>query len=398
MASTRRLNSWLGGFHKYTEHMGVPQLFRKWAGVSAVSGALERRCVLHTVKGELSPNLFVLLVAPPGVGKSVIIGVVFNFWTRVAGLAVAPSSTTRAGLIDFMVDARRVDVSGPLPKIYHSVLCASSEFGNLVPQYDNAWLNILNDIYDCGPLFSDMTRKYGEVKLEHPHMVILAGTQPKYLDNLLPDAAFGMGFTSRLVMVYAGSTKYVSLFSNVKKNPMLDKYLLEDLTTISTLHGEFFLTPEAERLWEELAVSKFAPVPEHSKLQHYASRREVLMMKLMMVNSASERDDLRITEEHIEKSLALVHETEKVMPQIFQEMVTKGYADANEEVLSYITQNWRENGKKPMQETQIMRFLMGKVPNNQIKATIDLLVQSGALKMQLNASNPPYKTYTPVKT
>lgn len=393
MTSPRRIGSWIAGFTDYTKHMGVPKLWRKWAALTAVSGALERRCTLKTAKGRLCPNMFVLLVSPPGAGKSVIINVVFDLWGRVEGLNVAPSSTTRAGLIDFMVDSRRVDITSGLPVIYHSVLCASPEFGNLVPIYDNAWLNILNDLYDCGKIFSDMTRKYGEIRIEHPHLAILAGTQPKYLDNLLPDAAFGMGFTSRLIMVYSGEGTYTSLFSNVVKSTQLKGYLVEDLGAISKLQGEFFLTPEAKDLWERLAEGAFSPRPLHSKLSHYASRRPAHLLKLMMCFSAAERSDLKITELHLEASLNLLLETEVVMPQIFQEMATKGYADANEEVLTHIRKTYLENGKKPLLETGLFRFLSGKVPNNQIKATLELLVQSGQLKVHVS---PAGKGYSPI--
>lgn len=395
----RRLKSWLVGFTKYTEPTGIPLLWRQWAALSAVSGALERRCTLRTVLGELAPNMYVLLVSPPGIGKSVVIGVVFDFWRRVPGLHLAPSSTTRAGLIDFMVDARAVDVSRQLPMVYHSVLCASPEFGNLVPQYDNAWLNILNDLYDCGPVFSDRTRKYGDITIEHPHLSILAGTQPKYLENLLPDAAFGMGFTSRLIMVYADTAKHVSLFSGVKKSKQLDEFLLEDLQSIAKLKGEFFLTPEAEDLFDVLDKEGFQPKPLHSKLQQYSARRRAHILKLMMCFSASERDDLKITEEHVQKSVDLLLETEKPMADIFQVMVTKNYADANEEALSYVYRAWMTNGKKPMQETALVKYLIGKVPNNQIRATIELMVQSGQLKLDINRTGGlPFKTYTPLRS
>lgn len=393
MPSPRKLKSWLTGFISYTQHMGVPLLWRKWAALTTVSGALERRCVLRTAKGALAPNMFVLLVSPPGVGKSVIINEVFSFWQKVPDLRLAPSSTTRAGLIDFMVDARKVDVGGEVPVVYHSVLCASPEFGNLVPQYDNAWLNILNDLYDCGTLFSDVTRKYGEIRIEHPHLCIIAGTQPKYLDNLLPDAAFGMGFTSRLLMVYSPGGSYTSLFSNVQKPAQVHDYLVEDLKVVGKMKGEFYLTPEAIELWEALARDNFKPVPEHSKLQHYVSRRPAHLLKTMMCLSAAERDDFRITEDHLEAAVRLLHETETAMTQIFSEMVSKGYADANEETLAHVRETFRLNGGKALQETALIRFLVGKVPNNQIKQTIDLLTQSGQLK--LHVLNGGIRAYSP---
>lgn len=394
--ANRRLQSWINGFQEYARHMGLPALFKQWAAVSAVSGALERRCTLTTTLGPLAPNLFVVLVSPPGVGKSVIIKNVSNFWSKTKGLVVAPSSMTRAGLIKFMLDTKKVETEDNTLRVTHSVLCASSEFGNLVPAYENAWLNTLNDIYDCGEYFSDMTRQHGELRLEHPHMVILAGTQPKYLDNLLPETAFGMGFTSRIIMVYAGEKKYTSLFDRVERSGKLEEWLTEDMASIALLRGDFYLSPEAKDHWDSLAPQGFQPIPTHSKLQHYNARREAHMLKLMMCFSAAERNDLKITPSHIDSALKLLLETEIQMPQIFQEMVTKGYADANEEVWSYAMQTWMTNGRKAIPESAMIKFMVGKVPNNQIKQTLDLMTQSGSLKAQtVIIGGLSQKTYTP---
>jgi hypothetical protein len=395
MPEPRKLKSWTAGFYSYTQHMGVPPLWRRWAALTAVSGALERRCTLRTSRGTLCPNLFVLLVSPPGVGKSVIINEILHLWQSVEGLRVAPSATTRAGLIDTLIEARKVDVSSGLPVVSHSLLCASPEFGNLVPQYDNAWFNILNDLYDCGKIFSDVTRQHGEKRIEHPHIVILAGTQPKYLDVLLPDAAFGMGFTSRLVLVFAAEGKYISLFSNTTRPAQVLQQLTADLKIIAALQGDFFLTPEAIEKWEALAQEGFAPAPEHSKLSHYVARRPAHLLKMMMCISASERDDLKITEDHVESAVSLLHETERLMPQIFSQMVTKGYADANEEAIGFVKDTFKANGGKAIQETTLLRYLTGKVPNNQIKSTIDLMVQSGQLKC--NVLGAGIRTYSPNK-
>lgn len=396
VSSTRRLRNWITGFRDYTKNMGVPELFKSWAAVSTISGALERRCKLMTALGPLYPNLFVVLVSPPGIGKSVIIKSVADFWTKMGNLNVAPSSMTRAGMIDFMVKTKRVELMDGLPNEVHSLLCAASEFGNLVPIYDNAWLNTLNDIYDCGSYFSDMTRSLGEMRLDNPHMVILAGTQPKYLDNLLPETAFGMGFTSRIIMVYAGEKQYKSLFEKVIKSTTLGDYLNLDLTRIAEMKGDFFLTPEARTLWDDLAPKGFPPAPNHSKLQHYNSRREAHMLKLMMCFSAAENESFKITDSHILQAQRLLHETEAQMPQIFQEMVSKGFADANEELWSFVMRNWIANGRKPVQESVLIKFLYGKVPNNQIKQTLDLMVQAGQLKVQqaIGAAGA-YRTYIP---
>lgn len=363
-----------------------------------ISGVLERKVCLRTAIGPLYPNLFVLLVARPGIGKSNIIRTVRAFWAGCDGANIAPQSTTRAGMIAFLIDAKRIDTSRPLPTIVHSALCASSEFGNLVPSYDTHWLNTVNELYDCPEVFDDKTLSKGSLHLEGPHMVIIAGTQPKYIDQLFPDAAFGMGTPSRFIMAYESDAPHISLFAGVEKSEQKFQFLKEDLARISALRGEFYWSPEGLDLWEELDKQHFAPQPTHSKLQHYNTRRRAHLLKTTMCFSAAESNSLRLTPAHLKSAVTLLHETETQMPQIFQEMASKGYAEANEEAWRFAMQTWLTNGRKPISETQLTQFLLNKVPNGHIKPTLDIMIQAGYLRVMplILPGQPPAKGYIPL--
>ena len=68
----RKLDDWLTSFMDYTASMSAPKLFRQWTGLSMLSAALERKVWIETELGHLYPNLYVFLVSPPGVGKTVL--------------------------------------------------------------------------------------------------------------------------------------------------------------------------------------------------------------------------------------------------------------------------------------------------------------------------------------
>lgn len=394
----RRLKSWINGFCDYNRHMGASPLFIKWSAVTAVSGALERRCWNENAKGKLYPNVFVILVSAPGIGKSTIIRDVRKFWSKIPNLVIAPTSTTRSALISFMADHKRIDVtSTSLPQVINSVACSSEEFTELVPEYDNAWVGMLQQLYDCISPLQDITIAHKTRTLENSHMVMLAGTQPKFLDSLLPEQAFGMGLFSRLVLVYEGQWKYTDLWTRIQKSNKLEDYLTEDINTISKLSGEFFLAPEAIDYWREHGPKQFPPYPDHPKLQHYNTRREAHLLKLCMIFSASERDDLKITLDIVERARMLLHETERLMPQIFKEMSTKGFADANEEVLQFARQAWMTNGRKPIPESQLIKFMTARFPNNQILPTLNLMTQAGQFKLTTMAAvgGVSYRLYVP---
>lgn len=91
---------WIREFLSYTEGIPSPYIYRKWAAITALSGALERRAYLWTTKRLLFPNLFVLLVGPPGVGKSAAIEEVQDLWGKAGRFNVAPGSMTGKGVVD----------------------------------------------------------------------------------------------------------------------------------------------------------------------------------------------------------------------------------------------------------------------------------------------------------
>src|SRR5215831_3135475 len=96
-------------FMDVTREDNVPEVFKRWSAISLIGGALERRVWTRTGShGGLSrytfPNLYVLLIAPPGTGKSVI-DVISDFWretvqpgTTTPAFKIAPTNMTRAAL------------------------------------------------------------------------------------------------------------------------------------------------------------------------------------------------------------------------------------------------------------------------------------------------------------
>ena len=57
-------------FVALTDERPSPELFRKWAAITTLSGALEKRVWCMTKAGPQYANLYTMLVAPPGIGKS----------------------------------------------------------------------------------------------------------------------------------------------------------------------------------------------------------------------------------------------------------------------------------------------------------------------------------------
>lgn len=373
--TTRQLQSWIDGFVEYSSELPAPIEFRKWGAIATLAGALERRVFIKTATGLLYPNMFLMLVAPPAVGKSVIINEVNNFWKSAGVLHIAPKSATKEGFLDFLADsASTLNTGAKVFEVYHAALVPASEFGNFVPQHDTAWLNVLNELYDCTDDFTTQTRGKGVLKIKNTCMTMLSGSQPQFLADLLPETAFGMGFTSRLLMIYAGQKVKVSIFNTNPTNAKLYQELKKDLSEIASIAGEFDLSDEALHYLEALHDDDIPPTPTHPKLQNYNGRRLLHLLKLSMVFSISEDSNLHIDKTHVEKALEYLVDVESDMPQIFKEMSVGSHGQVLEEAYQFLQHEFIR-AKNPIPEVQLRRFLDRRVPVNQINYYIVALIE-----------------------
>ena len=150
--------NWIDEFVADTPATESPILFRKWCAIATLSGLAQRRIWCDIGKGALFPNQFILLVSPPGVGKSVVLKMVEQVWALNKSIFIGDETTTIPGLLDYMQDCEApVSYSGIVEQT-HPVSVACREYGTYMKSYDLSALNLLNDFWDCPKSFSEMTR------------------------------------------------------------------------------------------------------------------------------------------------------------------------------------------------------------------------------------------------
>lgn len=375
--------TWLDNFIQYTQPSGSPEIFRRWTGIMILAGALERRAWVYTRGSNLYPNLYVFLVAPPGVGKSMLTSVAQELFIAHEDLHVAPTNVSKASLIDALFEAERtVDFGvGSLErKQYNSLMVIANELGALLPAYEGEFINTLTDIYDNKPYSETKRTKKLNIEIKAPQLNILAATTPSWLTDLLPKGAWDQGFLSRVILIYAGKTKPVSLFEETKLDPKLVRDIKADFEVITRLHGKFEFTREAAEYIDEWQLSGCKPAPSHPKLMHYNTRRTAHVLKLSIIASVSrQREKLIIELEDIQTAMNWLTEAESYMTDIFKEMDSGGTQEVLSEVWYDLYRLYMKH-QKPIVEAQIIQIIQAKAPVQQVHQYFDLLVRSGVLR------------------
>lgn len=392
----RTLANWSDSFVDYTKGIQSPEIYRRWTSYAIIAGALERRVWTRIAGDYLFPNMMILLVGPPGVGKTQAIKHARSFWADAGDFNVAPSGMTKAAFIDqLVVKTRNFQYENKLIMM-DSMLVGAPEFGTLVPDYDVRFLSVLNDAYDCLATLEDKTRGGGTISAQRPCLNLLSGTQPKYLGDKFPENAWGQGFTSRLIMVYAGDRVVISLFKSAKLDETLAEALLEDLKLVGALVGEFIWDPDAQEAVEEWNREIMEGAPTHPKLQDYNKRRIIHAIKLSMTIAIAGGRGLTVKLEDFELARDLLIEAEEVMPEIFKEMSTSQDATEINEIHEFMFNYCRRLKKDSIPQHTLVHFMVQRVPVSRITYFIDMMLTSNLMKVE-GANKPGQNNFVPMR-
>lgn len=384
--ANRQLSSWVDGFVKYTDHLSSPRLFRKWAAISAIAGALERRVWVKTMEEELYPNMYIVLVGPPGVGKTIVSSRTEELWRSLQDHWVAPKSVSKASLIDSLAEAKQsISRPGQVPAHveFNSLLVHSGELGVLIPSYENDFMNVLTDIYD-GRIYEEKRRtKDLHIKINKPLLNILAATTPSYLNNVLPEGAWEQGFLSRTMIIYSGVSQRRSLFATKDSHKDADWSVLKsDLRGIGRMFGQLQFTEESAAKIEEWHMGGGEPTPDHPRLVNYLTRRTVHLLKLCMVASVSRGEDYTINMLDLGTAMEWLYEAEDQIPEAFKAMETRGNSSVINEAWHFLYKKYAAD-KQPVAEQRLVQFLMVQVPAHEVLRIIDIMEKSGSIKKSL---------------
>ena len=363
--------------------MDAPELFRKWAGIGVLSSVLERKVWNETRKGILYPNLYIVLVGPPGTGKSLLISTSEKLIRAVGEIHVAPSSVTTASLVDTLQLSVR-KVLHPYFFQYNSVQVVMSELQNFLPTYESAFMGMLTKLYDC-ELYEERRRtgKVQHIRIDNTQISILAGTTPSFLSDMLPVGAWDQGFTSRTIFIFSEALEEVGEVFQEREDFDYSNQLLEDLTadlkSMMHLVGKIVWSEPAKIALQQWVNNGCQPVPEHGRLTHYNTRRSTQVLKLSLVASVARNNDLLVEPRDFNTALAWLLEAESVMPDIFRQMSTTAESRSMEDARFFMKQmSSKLNG--PVPEHFLLGFLKDRIPSQNLTKVIEVMVKSRMLK------------------
>lgn len=373
--------NFIEAFEEYADVYNAPKRYVRW-GAAWLLGTAAKRSIGMKTRGQLlCPNMYIMMVGGPSVGKSQTVKSIESILKPATRMSIIPSSITRAGLEDYLKEnlQQRKDCSG---KLLMSSECIgiADEMQGILPDQDLGHLTLYNRMYDLPNIHIAVTRTHGEIRLEAPYCSMFTGAQPGFLAAVLPEGAWGMGFMARTIMIFDTARERRSMFESKEVNTTLQAKLTADLREIFNTHGWMSWDKAAIALYEEWYVRAGGhPIPQHKRLaMGYNGRRELNMIKLAMIWSLADSTDLIVREPHVAAAIEMIIEAESKMSHIFDEMSQAGSMVAIEDIIELVRRN--ELSGKQTDEATLIESLMARFPSTQVHSIIENLISSKTIK------------------
>src|ERR1700744_856350 len=343
--SRRRLANWILDYCSAVNNISEsPVAFNLWCAMSVIGSVMKKRVWISRGLYKVFPNQYIVLVAPPGIGKGAAMhpalsfakGQKPNLANYMSDRITAPKIIERlsAGFASTSI-ANGVIVQG----IEASCTLQATELATFLGSSD--WMTqFLCDAWDRGEFEYD-TKNKGTNIVSGMCVSLLGACVPEFVQSINRDRSVAVngGFTARTIFVFA-KEKSKSIvwpygFDDHRMAKLKDD-LEHDLIQITKLNGEFVFEPLARTAFERFYNSIKHDEVDTEVVAHFKSLQPIHVMKTAMCLSAASRDDLVIDQYSISTAIQLVEQIRGTLDITFRGVGESPLAEALARIQTYI--------------------------------------------------------------
>jgi hypothetical protein len=284
----------------------------------------------------LYPNLYVVFVGPPAVGKGLVLGRINNLLRHhkyEKGRPIetnagpeypllfplgADSVTFEELMSDVAGSIRRLPIANNKIYAHTSYAFVLEELSSLFKRKTEDVVKFLLNAYDCKG-YEYKTKHQGKDIIRALCLDFIAGTQFDFLRDAHKTGLFGQGFSSRTLFLFEYNARsYKFHISGDSEEQLAAKNeLLVWLKKLSTIYGQLTYAQTTDDWLEHWYITVHVPMQLNAgeKMQYYYGRKKVALLKLAAAIHFSEQDSMVIALETFQKALALLDSIEPAMSQ-----------------------------------------------------------------------------------
>jgi len=364
--ASSQFNTNLERFHFICKDLPSDNLFINFDFYFMVASALARRCWLG--EGDMYriyPNLYIVCVSDPGLGKSLPARTVNQILSSLVDtkfdkgqnkvvelklLNLGPDAITYEKLI-LRAAAATDSIKLPTGKIYQhasTTFCLGEELGMLFSDNTRKVVSFLMQAYDCHRFEGD-TIKHGVKIINNICINFLGCTTPGIIRDLLKTKVLDDGFTGRALFLYTDKKRPHPATIHFKPEQAVEmEHIKKHLRQLAKLvPKQLNYTPEAQKWIDHWHHHKEdIKLNDHPKLKDFHARRRIQMIKLAIAHALADKITDVIDVPNLEAAEKLIASAEVNMHKALIGNSENPLAMLADSIKEYVAKNGPTSRKK----------------------------------------------------
>ena len=297
----------------FTKGNETPEVMHLWVALSTLAGAAEKRLWIDRGFFKLYLNLYVVLVAPPGVcAKSTSLGIGTRM-LKEAGYNVFEDSILKEKIIMEMCELeKQLDIEGRAFR-HSSITYVASELNVLLASGVDM-VKFLVNIWDKDDVLVYKTKNSGVFEVNNPYFNLIGAAVPEWFGENIVSDMNSTGFLARTIIIYEDRKRGKEPSPKVTAEQIeARKRLVDHLVWMGDLYGEVQLTNEAESFYRDWYISQEIDTSQDHRLVAYQERKvKTHVLKVAALLAIADKR-LRVEPADIKLSVEMFKAIEKKM-------------------------------------------------------------------------------------
>lgn len=315
--------NFLRDYREFTSGNEAHPTYHLFTSLVALSSIISRRVWLDMEYFTIFPNLYVVLVGPPGNRKTSAMSTGKALLRELKEIPFSGECISKEKLVLDMTEQERgiMDLPDKYAKmrLYSPMTVMVTELSEFLSISAAGMIGFLTDVYDQ-EFYEHKTKNKGTSVITGPFLNVLACTTPEWITTYLRSDIISGGFSRRTLFVNETEKSARIAFPTI--TPAMSSAwgrVLQHSRILLKVRGPFLWSPEAREYYTKWYIA-YSP-PSDESLVGYYETKHIQMLKLAMLVALSDDPTKLVLEvRHIEVALSFLSLVESNLAKVFEAM------------------------------------------------------------------------------
>jgi len=328
------------------EFTDSPKMFHYRIALYVLSTVMNTRYWIRHGNINVYPNLWMILLAPSGVGKSFAMGIGKSIVNSVDQNLILPNEYSREKFVEIMA-------KNSVGNFFISEFSGFMEFNR--KDYNRGIMQMLTELFDCPPVYTRQLQK-GDKTIINPFLGILACSTVEWFIASVRSGDSTGGFLPRFLLTSIGDSDKVRAFMP-EDNQSIKNQLVDQLAKIASQDGgKMTLSAEALKFYEDWHDEFHEKRKTKSEtLRGFYTRLKDYTLKFSMILNINTGSGLVITKDSMHRACSLSKDFIDQAEDIIENEISSSKSDAEIKSVRKIVKREKEIARQDLVKKSKMK-------------------------------------------